>query len=78
MTWKTAIETEMADLKMRKANLARLSGLSKGYITDLLHNDESKRKKNPTFDSVEKIAKVFKLKGWQLWRKASMADGKGE
>lgn len=78
MTWKTAIEHEMKALNMRKATLAKLSGLSKGYITDLLHDDESKRKTKPTLDSVEKIARVFKLTGWQLWRKAGKADGKGE
>lgn len=76
MTFKTAIEQEMKKANISKADLARLSGLSKGYITDLLHWDAGKRKTKPTLDCIEKIAKVFKLTGWQLWRKA--ADGKGE
>ena len=73
MSFKSAIELEMKNANLSKADLARLSGLSKGYITELLHWDEGKRKTKPTLDCIEKIAKVFKLTGWQLWRKAAEA-----
>ena len=71
MTWKTAIEEEMAKANLTKAKLSALSGVQKSYITELLHKDETKRKTNPSFNAVEKIAAALKLKGWQLWRKAS-------
>ena len=70
MTWKTAIESEMKKAGLSKAKLSRESGVTKSYITELLHKDESKRKTNPSFHNVEKIAKAFKLKGWQLWKRA--------
>ena len=70
MTWKTAIEDEMRKAGFSKAALSRESGVAKSYITELLHKDESKRKTNPSFHNVEKIAKAFKLKGWQLWKRA--------
>ena len=71
MTWKTAIEARMAKCNnMSKAELSRRSGLSKGYITDLLHNDESKRKKNPSFESIQAIAMAFGISGWKLWKEA--------
>ena len=70
MSWKTAIEERMKKSNLTKANLAALSGVNKSYITELLHWDEGKRKTNPSFSSVEKIAAVFKIKGWELWKEA--------
>lgn len=70
MSWKTAIENRMKKLGIRKSDLASRSGLSKSYITNLLNDDESKRKKSPTFESIQKIAAVLGVKGWTLWKEA--------
>lgn len=70
MSWKSAIESRMEVRGISKSKLAKDSGLSKSYITNLLNNDESKRKRNPTFESIQKIAAVLGVKGWTLWKEA--------
>ena len=70
MTWKTAIENRMASKGISKAELSRMSGLSKGYISDLLNNDEDKRKKGLSMEAAEKIAKALGTNGPNLWKEA--------
>lgn len=66
MSLKNAIEKLMDEKKIRRVDIARESGLSKSFITELLHNDEKKRKTGITIDTLERIASVFGLSGSQL------------
>ena len=71
MTWKTAIEARMAKSSMTKAELARRTGLSKGYISELLNKNESKRKTQLSMDTARKIASALGTHGWILWKESS-------
>ena len=71
MTWKTAIEARMAKSSMTKAELARRTGLSKGYISELLNKNESKRKTQLSMDTARKIAYALGTHGWILWKESS-------
>ena len=72
MTWKSAIEARMVKCNdMTKAELSRRTGLSKGYITDLLNKNESKRKTKISVETADKIGAALGCHGWKLWKEAS-------
>lgn len=72
MTWKTAIEARMEKHNnMSKAELARRTGLSKAYITNLLNKDESKRKTSLSLETADKLGAALGTYGWKLWKESS-------
>ena len=70
MTWKTAIEERMKSRGINKSTLAEKSGLSKVYITLLLHKDDAKRKTGLSLEAADRIASALGTNGPQLWKEA--------
>ena len=71
MTWKTAIEPILEKKRWRQATLAKEAGISKAYISLLLSDDDKKRIKNPTFETMKKIANALGVKVWVLVKEAA-------
>ncbi|HYR23709.1 MAG TPA: response regulator [Chthoniobacterales bacterium] len=66
----TAIKTQRASLGISQEELAHRAGLHRTYVSDL-----ERGARNPSVDSIEKLAGALQLSVSSLFEKASDADG---